>query len=106
MQAQITPWDSSKAIGITFTDKPVIAFEGLALFVAFAQRIGLVPKLAGALSFVLAFQPFAPGLEVSELQFQGRRWACARLADPYPCLLQVKVARHGTIDQTGKFWII
>jgi hypothetical protein len=55
MQVQITPWDSSKAIGITFTDKPVIAFEGLALFVAFAQRIGLAPKLAEALSFVLTF---------------------------------------------------
>jgi len=41
MQAQVTPLDGSKAIGITFTDKPVTAFGGLALFVAFAQRIGL-----------------------------------------------------------------
>ena len=37
MQAQVTPLDGSKAIGITFTDKPVTAFGGLALFVAFAQ---------------------------------------------------------------------
>jgi len=41
MQAQVTPLDGSKAIGITFTDKPVTAFGGLALFVAFAERIGL-----------------------------------------------------------------
>ncbi|KAB2961533.1 MAG: hypothetical protein F9K13_00845 [Candidatus Methylomirabilis oxygeniifera] len=66
----------------------------------------MAPNLAGALPFVLAFQPFASGLEVSELQFQGRRWACALLADPHSCLLQVEVARHGTIDQIGKFWII
>lgn len=71
MQAQITPWGSSKAIGITFTDKPVIAFGGLALFVAFARQIGLAPTLAEALSFVLTFQPFAPGLEVSGSCFTG-----------------------------------
>ena len=53
MQAQVTPLDGSKAIGITFTDKPVTAFGGLALFVAFAQRIGLAAKLAEALPFVL-----------------------------------------------------
>lgn len=53
MQAQVTPLDSSKAIGITFTDKPVTAFGGLALFVAFAERIGLAGKLAEALPFVL-----------------------------------------------------
>ncbi len=53
MQAQVTPLDGSKAIGITFTDKPVTAFGGLALFVAFAQRIGLAAKLAEVLPFVL-----------------------------------------------------
>jgi len=53
MQAQVTPLDGSKAIGITFTDKPVTAFGGLALFVAFAERIGLGPKLAEVLPFVL-----------------------------------------------------
>jgi hypothetical protein len=53
MQPQVTPLDGSKAIGITCTDKPVTAFGGLALFVAFAQRIGLAAKLAEALPFVL-----------------------------------------------------
>lgn len=53
MQAQVTPLDGSKAIGITFTDKPVTAFGGLALFVVFAERIGLATKLAEVLPFVL-----------------------------------------------------
>ena len=48
MQAQVTPLDGSKALGITFTGKPVTAFGGLALFVAFAERIGLAAKLAEA----------------------------------------------------------
>jgi hypothetical protein len=42
-------WSGTKAIGITFTDKPVTAFGGLALFVAFAQRIRLATKLAEVL---------------------------------------------------------
>ena len=45
MQAELTPLDGAKAIGMPFTDKPVTAFGGLALFVAFAQRIGLAEKL-------------------------------------------------------------
>jgi len=53
MQAQVTPLDGSKAIGVTFTDKPVTAFGGLALFVAFAERMGLGPKPAAVLPFVL-----------------------------------------------------
>ncbi len=53
MQTQVTPLNGSKAIGITFTDKPITAFGGLALFVAFAERIGLAGKLAEALPFVL-----------------------------------------------------
>lgn len=53
MHSQVTPLDGSQAIGITFTDKPVTAFGGMALFVAFAHRIGLGPKLAEALPFVL-----------------------------------------------------
>jgi len=32
MQAELTPLDGQKAIGITFTDKPVTAFGGLAFF--------------------------------------------------------------------------
>lgn len=67
MQAQITPWDSSKAIGITFTDKPVIAFGGVALFVVFARRIGLAPKLAEALSrpHLPALRPWPRGERVA-----------------------------------------
>lgn len=53
MQAQVTPLDGSKAIGITFTDKPVTAFGRLALFVAFVERIGLGPKLTEVPPFVL-----------------------------------------------------
>jgi len=49
MQAELTPMDGQKAIGITFTDKPVTAFGGLALFVAFAQRIRLAETLQTAL---------------------------------------------------------
>jgi len=45
MQAELMPMDGQKAIGITFTDKPVTAFGGLALFVAFAQRLGLAERL-------------------------------------------------------------
>jgi hypothetical protein len=52
--------DGSKAIGITFTDKPVTAFGGLALFVAFAQRIDLGPKLAEVLPFVLTSPSATP----------------------------------------------
>jgi hypothetical protein len=53
MQAELTPLDGAKAIGITFTDKPVTAWGGLALFVAFAERIGLAAKLAEVLPFTL-----------------------------------------------------
>ncbi len=60
MQTQVTPLDGSKAIGITFTDKPVTAFGGLALFVAFAERVGLAPKLAEVLPFVLTSPTATP----------------------------------------------
>ncbi len=46
MHAQVTPLDGTKAIGITFTDKPVTAFGGLALFVVFAQLAILHPAVA------------------------------------------------------------
>lgn len=65
MQTQVTPLDGSKAIGITFTDKPVTAFGGLALFVAFAQRIGLAPKLTEALPFVLTSPNATPPQQVA-----------------------------------------
>src|SRR5512136_3209475 len=51
MQAELTPLNGQKAIGITFTDKPVTAWGGLALFVAFAERVGLAAKLAEVLAF-------------------------------------------------------
>lgn len=65
MHAQVTPLDSSKAIGITFTDKPVTAFGGVALFVAFAQRIGLAPTLAEALPFVLTSPNATPPHQIA-----------------------------------------
>ena len=39
MHAELTPLDGAKAIGITFTDKPVTAWGGLALGVE-AHRVG------------------------------------------------------------------
>ena len=51
MRAKLTPLDGQKAIGITFTDKPVTAFGGLALFVACAQRIQLAATLQAAPPF-------------------------------------------------------
>ncbi len=56
--------DGSKAIGITFTDKPVTAFGGLAAFVAFAERIGLGPELAEVLPFVLTSPNATPPHQV------------------------------------------
>jgi len=53
MQAELTPLNGQKAIGITFTDKPVTAWGGLALFVAFAERIGLAAQLREALPFAV-----------------------------------------------------
>lgn len=46
MLEELTTLNGRKAIGITFTEKPVTAWGGLALMVAFAERIGLAPKLA------------------------------------------------------------
>lgn len=51
MQTELTSLGGQKAIGITFTDKPVTAWGGLALFVAFAERIGLAATLAEILPF-------------------------------------------------------
>lgn len=71
MQAQITPLDGTKAIGITFTEKPVTAFGGLALFVAFAQRIGLAAKLAETLPFVLTSPNATPPHQIVLAFFAG-----------------------------------
>src|SRR3974377_2130107 len=59
MQAELTSMGGEKAIGITFTDKPVTAFGGLALFVAFAERLrpGQAP---GAAAPVPVRSPHAP----------------------------------------------
>ena len=79
MQAQVTPLDGAKAIGITFTDKPVTAFGGLALFVTFAQWIGFAAKLAEVLPFVLT-SPNAtlPHRIVLAFLAGARRWTRAR----------------------------
>lgn len=90
MQAELTPLNGQKAIGITFTDKPVTAFGGLALFVAFAQRIGLAPQLAGALPFVLTSPNATPPHQIVLAFFAGvlagaRRFAqlaCLRVDEP------------------------
>ncbi len=64
MQAEITPLDGAKAIGITFTDKPVTAWGGLALFVEFAERIGLAAKLAEVLPFPLTSPNATPSAHI------------------------------------------
>jgi len=48
---ELTPMDGQKVIGITFTDKPVTAFGGLARFVACAERMGLAATLPASLPF-------------------------------------------------------
>ncbi len=71
MQAELTPMDGQKAIGITFTDKPVTAFGGLALFVAFAQRIGLAATLQAALPFTLTSPNATPPHQILLAFFAG-----------------------------------
>ncbi len=50
MQAELTSVDRQGALGITFTDKPVTAVGGLALFRAFARWIRLARTLQAALA--------------------------------------------------------
>jgi len=71
MQTELTPMDGQKAIGITFTDKPVTAFGGLALFVAFAQRIRLAETLQAALPFVVTSPNATPPHQVLLAFFAG-----------------------------------
>lgn len=90
MQAELTPLNGQKAIGITFTDKPVTAWGGLALFVVFAQRIGLAERLAAALPFVLTSPNATPSHQIALAFFAGvlagaRRFAqlaCLRVDEP------------------------
>src|SRR5512139_1815484 len=71
MQAKLTPMDGQKAIGITFTDKPVTAFGGLALFVAFAQRIRLAETLQAALPFPVTSPNATPPHQILLAFFAG-----------------------------------
>jgi hypothetical protein len=56
--------DGSKAIGIIFTDKPVTAWGGRALFVAFSERVGLAEKLAEALPFTVTLPNATPPAQI------------------------------------------
>ena len=71
MQAELMPMDGQKAIGITFTDKPVTAFGGLALFVAFTQRLGLSQMLAAALPFPVTSPNATPPHQILLAFFAG-----------------------------------
>ena len=71
MQAELMPMDGQKAIGTTFTDKPVTAFGGLALFVAFAQRLGLSQMLAAALPFPVTSPNATPPHQILLAFFAG-----------------------------------
>jgi len=71
MQAELTSMGGEKAIGITFTDKPVTAFGGLALFVAFAERIGLATTLQAALPFTVTSPNATPPHQILLAFFAG-----------------------------------
>jgi len=71
MQAELAPLDGAKAIGITFIDKPVTAFGGLALFVAFAQRIRLAETLQRALPFPVSSPNATPPHQILLAFFAG-----------------------------------
>ena len=71
MQTELTSLGGQKAIGITFTDKPVTAFGGLALFVAFAQRLGLAELLAAALPFPVTSPNATPPHQILLAFFAG-----------------------------------
>lgn len=71
MHAELTPMGGRKAIGITFTDKPVTAFGGLALFVAFAERLGLAQTLAAALPFTVTSPNATPPHQILLAFFAG-----------------------------------
>ncbi len=71
MQTELTPMDGQKAIGITFTDKPVTAFGGLALFVAFAERLGLAKTLAATLPFTVTSPNATPPHQILLAFFAG-----------------------------------
>jgi hypothetical protein len=63
--------DGQKAIGSTFTDKPVTAFGSLALFVAFAQRLGMAEMLAAALPFPVTSPNATPPHQILLAFFAG-----------------------------------
>ena len=71
MQAELTPLGGHKAIGITFTDKPVTAFGGLALFVAFAERLGLAKMVEAALPFTITSPNATPPHQILLAFFAG-----------------------------------
>jgi len=71
MQAELTPMGGQKAIGITFTDKPVTAFGGLALFVAFAEHLGLATTLEAALPFAVTSPNATPPHQILLAFFAG-----------------------------------
>lgn len=71
MQMELTSLGGQKAIGITFTDKPVTAFGGLALFVAFAERLGLAELLEAALPFAVTSPNATPPHQILLAFFAG-----------------------------------
>jgi len=71
MQAQLTPLGGQNTIGITFTDKPVTAFGGLALFVAFAARLDLPQMLRNALPFTVTSPNATPPHQILLAFFAG-----------------------------------
>jgi hypothetical protein len=71
MQAELTPMGGQKAIGITFTDKPVTAFGGLGLFVTFAERLGLAQALEAALPFPVTSPNATPPHQILLAFFAG-----------------------------------
>ena len=87
MHAELTPLGGGKAIGITFTDKPVTAWGGLALFVAFAERLGLAAQLATVLPFAVTSPNATPPAQILLAFFAGVLAGARRFAQL--ALLQV-----------------
>jgi hypothetical protein len=87
MQAALTPLNGQKAIGITFTDKPVTAWGGLALFVAFAERLGLAATLTEVLPFTVTSPNATPPAHILLAFFAGVLAGARRFAQL--ALLQV-----------------
>ncbi len=100
MQAEFTPMGGQKAIGGTFTDKPVTVFGGLALFLASAQWIGVAQTLEAALSLEVPSPNATPPHQILLAFFTGAR-RFAQLASRGRCIQSCIIARRDYTEARG-----